>query len=369
MHQNDAQITVAHSTRRIRTSHPVTPIQRKQFSASDMHSSSAPTRTFLFLFAFATCLPAAADDSQPVRCRIVPGAHQNFEVYIDGRIRSAWNFSTATPRPFLYPVIGPSGQSVTRMGHPGAPDHDHHRSVWFAHHKLEGEDFWSELGGTTVRQLQWYALEDGDESARIALQLAWNGIDGQAIMLQEVVIEFRPAEGNELLIEVQSTCAPAEGRNNVVLNKTNFGLLAVRVSKSLSQAFGRGTLTADDDQTGEPALFGKQHRWVDYSGASPVDGKWFEEGITYFDHPSNTGFPNAWHVRADGWMCASPCFNGDVVCSKENPLTLRYLLHVHAGVYDPNAAEKQFDAFAASEPFLVQKSTKPHTRYEVIRNK
>ncbi|MEZ5432290.1 MAG: DUF6807 family protein [Verrucomicrobiales bacterium] len=45
-----------------------------------------------------------------------------------------------------FPLTGPSGEPLTRMGHPGAENHDHHRSVWFAHNKLNGLDFWSEQG-------------------------------------------------------------------------------------------------------------------------------------------------------------------------------------------------------------------------------
>lgn len=312
----------------------------------------------------------------PARCEIIPGANQQFELRIDGVVRTAWNFSSASPRPFLYPLVGPSGQSVTRMGHPGAPDHDHHRSVWFAHHKLEGQDFWSELGGTTIRQKQWYALEDGDQAARMACQLIWTGKDEQALMLQDLSMEFRPLADDELAIEIQSTFFPADGRESVRLEQTNFGLLAVRVSKSISEVFGVGELTSDDGEIGEPQLFGKPHRWVDYSGASavypPVDSenqtaKWLDEGVTYFDHPSNPGFPNAWHVRADGWMCASPCFNNAITCTAAKPLKLRYLLHVHGGGYDKGVAESMFAEFSNSPAMIIKKSSRSHVRYEIQR--
>ena len=52
---------------------------------------------------------------------------------IDGEERTRWHFDAKYPRPFFYPLIGPSGDTLTRMGHPGAQNHDHHRSVWWAH--------------------------------------------------------------------------------------------------------------------------------------------------------------------------------------------------------------------------------------------
>lgn len=307
----------------------------------------------------------------PARCVVIPGDRHNLQVQVDGVDRTQWQFGTDFPRPFFYPLIGPSGQSMTRMGHPGAPDHDHHRSVWFAHNKVNGQNFWAENKGTSIRQDQWLALEDGDSAARIAVRLGWFDAEGVRLMTQEMVSELTPLPGGESLLEIQSTFQPADGREQVTLEKTNFGLLAVRVSKSMSAAFGKGTLTSDSGQQGEPEIFGKPHRWVDYSGVTatgpPEQRLWVREGITYFDHPDNVGFPNAWHVRADGWMCASPCFAEDIVVTAEQPLRLRYLLFTHAGSYDGERAAEQFEQFQARPAFQVKKSTQPHIRNAITR--
>ena len=107
-----------------------------------------------------------------------------------------------------------------------------------------------------------------------------------------------------------------------------FGLLAVRMAKALSVAFGDGILTSADERIGEKANFGKPTKWMDYSG----EQRGQREGITYFDHPSNPGHPTAWHVREDGWMGAAPCLAEPRLTTKANPLTLRYLLHAHRGL-------------------------------------
>ena len=314
---------------------------------------------------------AAEVDDRPPRCRIIPAADKSLQILVDGQLRAAWHFPTDVPRPFLYPLNGPSGESVTRMGHPGAPDHDHHRSVWFAHFKVDGYDFWSENGETQIEQQQWYALEDGDEAARLAVALRWFAPDQTPLVDQDVIMELRPLGKGETALEIQTRLRPAAGRELTVLQKTNFGLLACRLSKTISQVFGRGQLTADNGDQGEPALFAKPHRWVDYSGASPLyeDGqaRWFREGLTYFDHPSNPGFPNTWHVRQDGWMCASPTMNDDIALTTDAPLTLRYLLYVHAGGYDEGAAQNMFDQFRDSAPLSVIRSEKPHHRYQIVR--
>src|SRR5207248_2149627 len=196
-----------------------------------------------------------------------------------------------------------------------APDHDHHRSIWFAHEKVSGVNFWDDRTTARVRQAQWLAYQDGDEEAVMAVQLGWaDGHDPKDLMEQTLFAAVTPGPDGETLLELQSTFRPTAAQ--LELGKTNFGFLAVRVAKAISAAFGGGAITNSAGATGEPAIFGKPATWVNYGGAQAakeVPGWGLTpayEGITYFDHPSNPGQPTAWHVRGDGWMGAAVCFAG-----------------------------------------------------------
>ncbi len=318
-----------------------------------------------------------AQDYRPPRCEIVPLADHQVSLRIDGREKLRWHYGEQYPRPFFYPFNGPSGETLTRMGHPGAQNHDHHRSVWFAHHKVDGINFWADGTGSKIRQTHWYRYRDGDEEAVMATHLVW--IDGEGIerMQQDVVVALmgidNDAESAEHAVEFQLAFRPGEGRDKVTLEQTNFGFLAVRVAASLSAYFGAGRLTNDAGVQGEPSLHEKQSRWMDYSGpiAVPVpEGrKLVEEGITYFDHPSNPGFPTHWHVRQDGWMGASPGMKSAIEVTNENPLVLRYLLYAHSGSADLGRAETVHHAFANRPGFRIRKPNQdePHRQYEVER--
>lgn len=309
----------------------------------------------------------AADE--PPRCEVEPLPHDQVSLRIGGREVSRWHFGDDAPRPFLYPFNGPSGVSLVRMGHPGAPNHDHHRGVWFAHHDVEGQDFWSENGGTQIRQREWLAYEDGP-AARAAFVLDWIGQGGERLIEQTVVFEIRPDDEGQLL-EVQTTLRPASGRDATTLRKTNFGLLAVRVAKSISAVFGDGELSDSDGRVGEKAIFGRAAKWMDYSGPIAVgvgeDRRWVREGITFFDHPTNPDHPTKWHVRDDGWMGASLCMDTARVVTAEKPLTLRYLLFAHGDAYDADSAKRLFRMFADSKRFEVIKKPRTHTAYGVRR--
>ncbi len=304
--------------------------------------------------------------------RIEPLAERQFGFFIGQTEVTRWHFSDLAPRPYFFPVNGPSGQSLTRMGHPGAPNHDHHRSLWFAHSDLLGIDFWSETTVSRIRQSQWYAIEegivrDGVQSARIAFELLWaDGHDPQPLLKQDVFATLR-ALPRGWTLELQSDFrATAEG---IEFRQSNFGYLGLRVAKSLSVVFGGGRITGADGREGEPELFGKPNRWMDYSGpvfTQPVPPNPLIEGVTVIDHAKNTNHPVKWHVREDGWVGPSISRDNGVLVPRERPLTSRYLLYVHSGGCDSAQIDSLADAFDVTPPLQVRKATKPHYQFEIV---
>lgn len=302
------------------------------------------------------------------RCQVIPLPDHQVSIQIDGHERLRWHYGPNYTRPFFYPFIGPSGSTLTRMGHPGAPNHDHHKSIWFAHNKVLGIDFWSETTIARIRQKDWFVYEDGDDQAVLAVRLGWfDGHDPKELIDQWVISIVRPGADRETFFEIHTTLHPTS--ESLELQQTNFGLFAVRVAKSLSEHFGGGRLTnseglvGEKDAQGKPNIFGKPARWMDYSGPMPGD---VTEGITYFDHPSNPSYPSGWHVREDGWMCASPCMQTSITLKKSAPLKLRYLLHAHQGGLDANRANAIAQDFAARGTYDIIKGTKPHRQFEVV---
>jgi hypothetical protein len=297
------------------------------------------------------------------RCQVIPLPDHQASFQIAGVERLRWHYGDSYPRPFFYPFVGPSGQSLTRMGHPGAPDHDHHRSIWFAHHKVLGIDFWSDQSPARVRQKQWLCYHDSADAAGIAVLLGWyDGHDPKELMEQEMIAWLSPHANGELLLELQSSFRPTAA--TLELGKTNFGFLAVRVAKAISAHFGGGTITGSDGQTGEPALFGKPSKWVDYSGSIAANTV---EGITYFDHAANPGYPAHWHVREDGWMNAGASLTNSIIVERSKPLVLRYLLYAHRGAIDTKRADSISRTFAESQVLQLSKSKMKHTQYEIVR--
>ena len=180
------------------------------------------------------------------RCQLLPLPDQQVAFQVDGKECLRWHFGTQYPRPFFYPLNGPSGQSLTRMGHPGAPNHDHHRSVWFAHAKVLGINFWGDTTEARIRQHRWLVYQDGEQEAVMASEIGWyDGHQPEPLLKQVLVATLQPDKNpdkkGQYQLELQSTLTPTA--ETLELQQTNFGLLAVRVAKNLSAYFGGGTLT------------------------------------------------------------------------------------------------------------------------------
>jgi len=305
------------------------------------------------------------------RYQVLPLPDHQAVFLAEGVEKLRWHFSPTSPRPFIYPFCGPAQVSLTRMGHPGAPNHDHHRSIWFGHHRVAGVDFWSETTPAIVRQREWLVYQDGPDEAVLGVRLDWlDGHNPAPLLTQTLLLGFRLDRDGNTLLELQSEFVPTA--EQLELGQTNFGFLAIRVAKSISAYFGAGELTGSDGVTGEPALFGKPSRWMDYSGPIPVgtgaDRREVVEGITCFDHPHNPGFPSSWHVREDGWMGASVCKNQPLLITQKQPLVLRYLLWGHAGGPEATRQAELATEFGNRSPWTLRRAMQKHHYWEVVRD-
>jgi len=292
---------------------------------------------------------------QVPRVQLVPQPDEQVSFQVDGQEKLRWHAAPRYPRPFFFPLIGPSGRSVTRMGHPAAPDHNHHRSLWWGHQNVGSVNFWEERGGVQqVRQDAWVHYQDGAEEAGMVVRLGWHDSHNTRLMQQELIAVYRPLSAGESWLELQTAFTPVV--DGLALGKTNFGFLGLRVAASISAHYGGGKLTNSEGVTGEKDLFAKAAKWMDYSG--PIVGETWE-GITWFDHPSNPRYPTAWHVRDDGWMSAAFCLQEGHKLRKTEPLRLRYGFHIHAKAVDAKTAGARQKAFADSAAWDVAQAERP----------
>jgi hypothetical protein len=287
-------------------------------------------------------LAAFAAEPKPVpRMQVLPLPDDEVSFHRDGTEIARFHFSKGQRRPFVYPVIGPAGRSLTRMGHPRDPEsHSHHNSVWFSHEKVSGVNFWGDRGGR-VEHLRVLRFEDGDDLALVETENAWLDLAGKPVLHDRRRIAVKPLAGGEwvMFLDLQLEARTAD----VPLDPTAFGFLGVRMAKTIGVADGGGTIRNSEGGVDEAGCFRKPARWMDYSG--PITAA-AAEGIALLDHPQNPNHPVPFHCRNDGWMGAALTFPGALTVKKDEPMRLRYALYVHAGMGTAEKIEAQWKAFA-----------------------
>jgi hypothetical protein len=263
---------------------------------------------------------------------------------------------TGAQFPYLYPVLGPAGDAMTR-GYPMDPrtgeehDHPHHRSLWFTHGNVNGFDFWHE--GERSGRIEAAAppstvqVSDG---VRIEHALRW--VADETLLLDEARSITLSESAGQRRIDVDTLLVAMD--QTVTFGDTKEGSFAVRVRPELrlEGPLAAGILRNSAGDDGKQ-IWGKRARWADYSGQ--VDGQVL--GIAVFDHPDNLRHPTWWHARAYGLFAANPfgqhdfeggpAGQGDFSLEPGASLRQRYRVLLYVGQLTAAELDAEFDAFAA----------------------
>lgn len=266
----------------------------------------------------------------------------------DGMEVAAFRYASAQRRPYLFPIVGPSGAWLTRMGHPHDPEgHRHHNSVWISHKDVNGVSFWEDGGRGKIVHRRFLRLDDGPGAAVISVN-DWVEEGGKTIVEERRRTAVNPMPGGELFLTIDMEFKASGGP--VTFGPTPFGLIGVRMAKTIGVTDGGGAITNSEGGLNEKGTFRLPARWVDYSGRAKPD---HVEGITLMDHPANPGHPVAFHTRDDGWMGACLSKDSPVAIPAGGSLRLRYALYVHGGGCDVAKVDGHWREFAGSTPFAM----------------
>jgi len=230
------------------------------------------------------------------------------EVFLDNQLFTAYYYGPQYPRPFMYPLMGPYEQIITRS-YPmqeiagETRDHKHHRSFWVAWGDVNGSDNWSEEEGhATIAHRDFLCLESGPVYAGLTAANDWLDSDGKKVMeeTRRVLIYSIPGPAGRIL-DMSVVWRASDGPVRFGDTKEG-GVASIRVATKLDVSGGTGRIENSFGGVNEDETWGKRACWCDYSGM--IDNK--AQGIAIFDHPGNFRHPTYWHVRNYGLMTANP---------------------------------------------------------------
>jgi hypothetical protein len=279
-------------------------------------------------------------------------------VSIDGKPYTTFFYGPEVAKPYLYPLRAPSGIAVTRSfpmdtvaGE--STDHQHQRSMWFAHSSVNGLDYWNnefsyeetnpkmkgKMGHIFVVKID--KIKSGAKTGEIDETSEWKQPDGVVVLNEDRKMIFH-AGGPDRVIDFDFVLT---AKTDVTFGDAKDGVFGVRVASGLEEPGPKspaepkrtGVMTNAQGGKTEAECWGKRSEWMDYSGT--VEGQ--QVGIAIFDTPGNSGFPTYWHARGYG-LFANNIFarheftankepDGSVTLKPGEQLHFRYRVVIHPG--------------------------------------
>jgi hypothetical protein len=229
---------------------------------------------------------------------------RNLKVTLDKQLLTEYHLGVGN-KPFFYPLIGPTGESVTRtypMSILPEEDHDHphQRSCWFTYGNVNGVDFWSEgkrFG--TVKETGRKLVVSGPEVGRMTTTNEWRAADDRRFCVDERTVTFYRTKSARI-IDFAFKIIANEGP--VTFQDTKEGMFGIRVASSMDVTKKKGGKITNAEGLTDEKAWGKPSPWVDYVG--PVKDK--VVGVAVINHPTSFRYPTTWHVRTYGLFAANP---------------------------------------------------------------
>jgi hypothetical protein len=178
-------------------------------------------------------------------------------------------------------------------------------------------------------------------------------MSGDRLVLREMRrCEVRPLVEDQWLMIIDIEFK-TPGDKPVTLDESSFGLVGVRMAKTIGVADGGGRILDAEGHVDEKQVFHQPTRWVDYSGPIAPRRAELREGdlpggggIALMDHPSNPAFPAMDHVRNDGWMGVCTTGQDAITIEPGKARRFRYGLWVHAGAPEAAAIDQAWKRFS-----------------------
>lgn len=243
---------------------------------------------------------------------------------------------------YIHPLYALDGTVLTEDF---PDDHPHHRGIFWAWHQLfigdkrmgdgwEIEDFSWEV--VRVNEIATESPDSEIESVVYWKSPLWTDQKGREKPFVKEVTHIRVSPTNDsvrfIKIAIELLALVSELTLGGSEDEKGYGGFSVRINLPEDVVFTgpQGSLTPKN-------LAVKSDGWVNMIGNIGGNNK---QGLTVFAHAANPGFPNPWILRnTKSMQNAVYPYPGKtpVPLSMEAPLTLRYLLVVHDGTWDPKS--------------------------------
>ncbi|HAQ18295.1 MAG TPA: hypothetical protein DCR40_03565 [Prolixibacteraceae bacterium] len=282
-----------------------------------------------YVFAIVACLLffSQANSAKPPKVTFKnKDQEKKVEVYVDGKLFTAYIYPDNMEKQSLYPIASASGKIITR-GYPMNPrpfertDHPHHVGLWFNFGDVNGLDFWNNSFAIKPADKPKYGtikfkkiVSADPKKGELVTASEWVDVNNKVLLNEETSFIFSGA-GNLRTIERTSKLTAA---TEVTFTENKEGLLGLRLDRAFEEPATKPEIFLDARgiETEVPVLNNAGANGV-YRNAEGVSGgavwskrsPWValradKEGeiitIVILDNPKNANYPAWSHARGYG---------------------------------------------------------------------
>lgn len=244
-------------------------------------------------------------------------------VTIDGAPFTSLHFGKTENKPFLQPLLTPSGKNVLR-GFPSAAlpgeatDRPHQCGLWVGCETVTGPDgkvdFWENdprypgEGKGRIVMKRLIEASGGKESGRLAIEAHWLSPKGKVLVVERRTHTFHANPKNCRMFDVSIELEAAEA---ITFEDNQDSIIGMRLALPFDDHLD-GKVVNETGVSGE-AVRGLRSRWMDWTAeldprtyATTTHGTGEKIGVAIFGHPTNLNFPARWQIRSMGVMFITP---------------------------------------------------------------
>jgi putative membrane-bound dehydrogenase-like protein len=289
------------------------------------------------------CLPQAARTREPASA--APPSQKGLTIKQDqeaGTI-SVFRGNDARPlvtenaradaRPYLHPIAAPDGKGVLTETSPS--HHPHQTGLFWGLTSVNGRDYFHNPGGDYWRRVSATVLQASGNEVR--WQTVYDLLDasGNAVLTEMSRWSMRERNGG---YELDLTWR-GEARTDVTIGRYDYGGLFLRMPwrEGINGEVVNAARQRNERAEGQRAM------WIDVG--MQVDGRDDLAHIALFDHPANTGYPQAWRVDGQLGVGSARTRTGDATIARNQTEVIRHRFVVYTGTLndiDMTAAWKEF---------------------------
>ncbi|MGB2717713.1 MAG: PVC-type heme-binding CxxCH protein [Vicinamibacterales bacterium] len=222
-------------------------------------------------------------------------------------------------RPYLHPITAPDGKGVLTEVSPS--HHPHQTGLYWGFTRVNGRDYFHNSGADYWRRVS--ASVTPATGGEVRWQTVYDLLDaaGSTILTETQRWSMREEHGRFVLdLEWRG-----EAKTDVTIGKYDYGGLFLRMPwrEGITSEVVNAARQRNERAEGQRAM------WIDVG--MQVSGRDDLAHIAIFDHPDNTGYPQAWRVDSQFGVGAARSKANDWSIRKGETEVIRHELVVYAG--------------------------------------